>query len=58
MNAPFNRTRPVAEGFAAIAVATPMSLVDVETVVVFSPRLSPIGLTLVRTDAARCPSRL
>jgi len=33
MEAPFNRTRPVAEGFCAAAVATPINLFDVDTVV-------------------------
>jgi len=35
VNDPFNRTRPVADGFCAVAMFTPISLFDVDVVVAF-----------------------
>ncbi len=40
MKAPFSRTRPVLDGFAAAAVATPMSLFVLDVVVAFFAELS------------------
>jgi hypothetical protein len=53
VNDPFNRTRPVLDGFAAVATFTPANLLLVLVVVKFLATGSPSGVVHVDSSSVR-----